>query len=110
MTAYLDPRTGETFRLDQPRAYAPGYAPLALTPMPGITRRQIDRQTQSLWRYRAALPLQPAEPITLGEGRTPLLSRALIVRDGERTREARVLMKCDWVMPTGSFKDRGASV
>ena len=41
-------------------------------------------------------------PITLGEGCTPLIPRAL--------HDAPALLKCEWMMPTGSFKDRGASV
>ncbi len=101
-SAYLDPRSGETFPLDQPRWSGPDHAPLLLTPLPGITRRQIDPATRSLWRYRAAFPFQPADPITLGEGTTPLLSRTI--------HGAKVHLKCEWLMPTGSFKDRGASV
>ncbi len=99
---YLDPRTGATFPLDQPRWCGPGHAPLLLTPLPGLTRGQIEGTTRSLWRYRAALPFQPEQPITLGEGCTPLLPRTL--------HGASVLLKCEWFMPTGSFKDRGASV
>ena len=101
-TAYLDPRTGATFPIDQPRWCGPRLAPLLLTPLPGITRAQIDAGTRSLWRYRAALPFQPTQPITMDEGCTPLLSR--------RLHGASVLLKCEWMMPTGSFKDRGASV
>ncbi|CAH2601207.1 Threonine synthase [Rhodovastum atsumiense] len=100
--AYLDPQTGRTWPIDVPRWCGEAQAPLLLTPLPGITRAQIDTATNSLWRYRAALPLACAAPITLGEGRTPLLSRSL---DG-----VEVLLKCEWVMPTGSFKDRGAAV
>ena len=100
--AYLDPRTGETFPLDQPRWCGSGHAPLLLTPLPGLRRAQIDTSVRSLWRYRTALPLQPAEPISMGEGCTPLIARTL---DGAPT-----LLKCEWMMPTGSFKDRGASV
>jgi threonine synthase len=100
--AYLDPRTGDIFPLDQPRWCGPNQAPLLLTPLPGIGADQIDRTTNSLWRYRAAFPFQPDEPITLGEGCTPLLPRTL--------HGASVLLKCEWQMPTGSFKDRGASV
>ena len=70
--------------------------------MPGLSRAQIDAATRSLWRYRAALPFQPDEPITLGEGCTPLIRRTL--------HGAPALLKCEWFMPTGSFKDRGASV
>ena len=38
----------------------------------------------------------------MGEGCTPLLARTL--------QGANALLKCEWFMPTGSFKDRGASV
>jgi threonine synthase len=100
--AYLDPRTGQTFPLDQPRWCGPDHAPLLLTSLPGLTRAQIEPAIRSLWRYRAALPFQPDEPITMGEGCTPLIRRSL--------HGAAVLLKCEWMMPTGSFKDRGASV
>jgi len=107
---YLNPHTGETFSLHQPRWCGPNRAPLLLTTMPGMTREQIDTTTRSLWRYRAALPFAPDEPITMGEGCTPLLARTLQVRIGAHTRDAPALLKCEWFMPTGSFKDRGASV
>ena len=100
--AYLDPRTGQTFPLDQPRWCGDTAAPLMLTPLPGLTRDQIDTTTRSLWRYHAVLPIRVSSPITMGEGCTPLLPR---VFDG-----AAVHLKCEWFMPTGSFKDRGASV
>ncbi len=50
----------------------------------------------SLWRYAEVLPL-PAPSISLGEGRTPLVE----LGDG-------VSAKLDYLMPTLSFKDRGA--
>jgi threonine synthase len=100
--SYLDPRTGQTFPLDQPRWCGPGHAPLLLTPLPGMTRALIDAATRSLWRYRAAFPMQVDDPITMGEGCTPLIRRLL--------HGASALLKCEWFMPTGSFKDRGASV
>lgn len=101
-TAYLDPRSGATYPLEQPRWSGPGHAPLLLTPMAGLTRDRIDTATRSLWRYRDALPMQVADPITMGEGCTPLLPR--------RLHGAQAWLKCEWFMPTGSFKDRGASV
>src|SRR5271169_1747700 len=100
--AYLDPRSGDTFPIETPRWCGADRAPLLLTPLPGITRDRIDAGTRSLWRYHAALPLPAAAPITMGEGCTPLLPRRLHGAD--------VLLKCEWFMPTGSFKDRGASV
>ncbi|MFC0407813.1 threonine synthase [Roseomonas elaeocarpi] len=100
--AYLDPRTGRTWPLAEPRWCGDGGEPLLLTDLPGIGRDDIDRGRRSIWRYAAALPFQPAEPITMGEGCTPLIER----RIGGGT----ALLKCEWFMPTASFKDRGASV
>jgi threonine synthase len=100
--AYFDPRSGETFPLDTPRWCGTGRAPLFLTDLPGITRAQVDTTTRSLWRYRAALPMQATDPITMGEGCTPLVPRSL--------HGATAHLKLEWFMPTGSFKDRGASV
>jgi threonine synthase len=100
--AYLDPATGATYPLAEPRWRGPNGTPLLLTDLPGITRADIDPTSSGLWRYRAALPMDVADPITMGEGRTPLLPRRLYGADA--------LLKCEWIMPTGSFKDRGASV
>ena len=100
--AYLDPHTGHTWPIDTPRWCGDAGEPLLLTALPGIGRDQVDSTTRSLWRYRAAFPLACEAPITMGEGCTPLLAR--------RLNGAEVLLKCEWFMPTGSFKDRGASV
>jgi threonine synthase len=99
---YLDPRSGATFPLGQPRWCGPDRAPLMLTPLPGLVRAQVDNSLRSLWRYRAAFPLAVEQPITLGEGCTPLIARRI---GGVST-----LLKCEWFNPTCSFKDRGASV
>jgi threonine synthase len=99
---YIDPRSGETFPLDQPRWCGTNRAPLLLTPLPGLVRDQIDTTVRSLWRYRAAFPLQIEMPISLGEGFTPLIARTVS--------GVPVLLKCEWFNPTCSFKDRGASV
>src|SRR3954452_20419247 len=100
--AYVDPITKTTYSITEPRWCGDGQVPLLLTPLPGLVRGQIDSTVRSLWRYRAALPIPPKHPITLGEGMTPLIARTL--------HGANVLLKCDWMNPTGSFKDRGASV
>ncbi|MBO1073435.1 threonine synthase [Roseomonas marmotae] len=101
-SAYLDPRTGRTWPLEPPRWCGPEGQPLLLTDLPGIGRDAILAGERSLWRYRAALPFAPEEPISLGEGCTPLLAG--------RWAGAPVRFKCEWFMPSGSFKDRGASV
>jgi len=58
---------------------------------------------RSVWRFRAYLPETPITDFTsLGEGGTPLLQL-------ERE-EPNVLVKLEYVNPTGSFKDRGSTV
>jgi threonine synthase len=100
--AYFDPRSGRLWPIETPRWRGDDGQPLLLTDLPGIGRDDIAGDEPGLWRYRAALPFQPAKPVAMGEGRTPLLSRRLHGLDA--------LLKCEWLMPTGSFKDRGASV
>ena len=57
----------------------------------------------SLWRYREALPIKAeTEIVTLGEGMTPLVPLDVNAPDH--------FVKLDYLCPTGSYKDRGASV
>ena len=59
----------------------------------------------SLWRYRELLPLPvSAEPVTLGEGMTPLLA---CPRLGRALGLSRLFIKDESQLPTGSFKSRG---
>ena len=63
----------------------------------------IRSRAPSLWRYREALPIDDdASIISFQEGFTPLLH----VRFGSRS----VRIKQDQLLPTGSYKDRGAAV
>jgi threonine synthase len=55
-----------------------------------------------LWRYAAVLPVSPARAVSLGETLTPLVAGTL---DGTPVR-----YKLDFLLPSGSFKDRGATV
>jgi threonine synthase len=74
-----------------------------LSPWPDFDPGHLDDTQPGLWRYRRLFPLEPSwEPVTLGEGNTPLLP---IQWEGRRT-----LLKLESQSPTGSFKDRGASV
>ena len=58
----------------------------------------------SLWRYREALPIpDDADIVTLGEGMTPLIPL-------NASADAEHYVKLDYLCPTGSYKDRGASV
>ncbi|WP_104176558.1 threonine synthase [Cryobacterium sp. Y50] len=59
----------------------------------------LPSRVPSLWRYAEALPIDVDPAITLGEGFSPLVpSRAF----------AHVQLKLDFLLPTLSFKDRGA--
>jgi threonine synthase len=61
-----------------------------------------------LWRYHELLPVsREAAVTTLGEGMTPLLPMASY---GRRIGLPRLLMKDEGLLPTGSFKARGAAV
>ena len=68
----------------------------------------LQGRAPTLWRYREALPLAPdEEPVTLGEGMTPLLRARRI----EQTMGVRaVFIKDESLNPTNSFKARGLSV
>jgi len=57
----------------------------------------IDAHDFSLWRYRAWLPVE--QHVSLGEGLTPL-ARVRISDDD-------LLLKLEYLNPTGSYKDRG---
>jgi len=59
-------------------------------------RHDIASRTSSMWRYRELLP--DAEPVTLGEGFTPMLASR---------KRPNVWIKDEGANPTGSFKARG---
>ncbi len=67
--------------------------------------RAARERALGMWRWRALLPLAAeATAVTLGEGDTPLLD----VPDlSHQLGFARLWLKNDSLMPTGSFKDRG---
>ena len=95
-------RTGARYPIDAPRWRADDGGPLAVSPLPGIEQGGIDRAERSLWRYAAALPFAVERPASLGAGCTPLVAMDW--------RGVPVRFKLEWFAPTGSFKDRGASV
>lgn len=102
MSAALVDRSGITYPLGEPRWRGDDGTPLMVTPLPGITRDDVDTRVRSQWRYAAALPLAVDRPVTLGEGCTPLLPLDV---DG-----LGLHVKPEWFNPTASFKDRGTTV
>ena len=99
---YIDSMTGATYPLGEPRWRGESGGHVNLGDAPGLARREIDASVNSLWRYRKALLVDAASAVTLGEGWTPLVA-------GEWA-GVPVAFKLEFVMPTGSFKDRGMTV
>ncbi len=73
-----------------------------------VRRDELAARGKSLWRYREMLPL-PAnvEPVTLGEGMSPLLP---CPRLGKVLGLSRLSIKDESQLPAGSFKSRGMAV
>lgn len=68
----------------------------------------VGRREANLWRYHELLPVQHVENVvTLGEGMTPLLSLSTL---GPASGLKHLLLKDEGLIPTGSFKARGAAV
>ena len=90
------------YSTDEPRwrCDCGGFLDLVFEPVFDIPL--IETRPANLWRYQEALPVSPASVITLGESMTALLP---VEFDGKTA-----LIKQDHLFPTGSFKDRGASV
>lgn len=73
-----------------------------------LTRESLAARPATLWRYHEVLPVRdPGRIVTLGEGMTPLLP---LPRYGARIGVPGLLMKDEGLVPTGSFKARGAAV
>jgi len=72
-----------------------------------LTRETLATREKSLWRYREVLPLPgDVEPVSLGEGGTPLLRASRSCG----TDEINLWIKDESLNPTQSFKARGMSV
>jgi threonine synthase len=76
-------------------------------PAPTVTARAEVRRGHGMWRFRPFMPLADGEqPITLGEGDTPLLH---LPRSGTLLGLRNLWLKDEGTNPTGSFKARGLS-
>jgi threonine synthase len=70
--------------------------------------RDVAGRPADLWRYHELLPVrQAAHVVSLGEGMTPLLP---VPRIGRALGVPGLLMKDEGLLPTGTFKARGAAV
>ena len=95
-------RCGEHYPADRPQSVCPKDAGIlyARYDLPAIKKNfssaRLLARTPTMWRYDAILP--DANPVSLGEGFTPMLS----------SREFHnVYIKDEGLNPTGSFKARG---
>jgi len=73
-----------------------------------VTREEIACRAPTLWRYHELLPVRSADRVvSLGEGMTPLLK---LPRMGRQLGVPGLCMKDEGLLPTGTFKARGAAV
>ncbi len=112
--SHLDcPRCGARYNADQVQGTCSCGSPLlarydlrlvASLISPGdIAGRPAD-----LWRYHELLPVrEPGHVVSLGEGMTPLIT---LPKLGQALGVPNLLMKDEGLIPTGTFKARGAAV
>ena len=73
-----------------------------------MSKALVASRPPDLWRYRELLPVVREENIvTMGEGMTPLLH---LQRLGQQVGMPNLYMKDEGIIPSGSFKARGAAV
>ena len=73
-----------------------------------LTREALEERPDCLLRWVELLPLRdPAQAVTLGERETPLVA---LERTGAALRIERLLVKDESLLPTSSFKARGAAM
>jgi len=99
---YIDSSNGAHYPVDVARWCGDSGAYLNLAAGKGMTRDAINDGMHSVWRYAEAIDVDADSAVSLGEGGTPLLERTW---NGVPLR-----FKLEFMMPTGSFKDRGMTV
>lgn len=118
MYSYLShlvcPKCGKAHPADVVQTLCPCGSPLLATyDLPALKKdmpgpHDLSSRPSSLWRYHELLPVTGAEHVvSLGESITPLLP---LRRYGEALDVPGLLLKDEGLLPTGSFKARGAAV
>ena len=73
-----------------------------------VSKDALADRPETLWRYREFLPHEdPGHAVSLGEANTPLLETPTL---GEEIGIPRLRAKEEGLLPTGTFKARGAAV
>ncbi|MFY1668706.1 threonine synthase [Plantactinospora sp. WMMB334] len=107
------PRCDSTYDADRPQNLCSCGSPLLarydLTRVrDAVSPAALAGRPADLWRYRELLPIADDRHVTtFGEGWSPMLPAA---RYGESVGVPGLLVKDEGLMPTGSFKARGAAV
>ncbi|MCQ4272512.1 threonine synthase [Pseudomonas kuykendallii] len=107
------PKTGERYPADRIQQLSRVGAPLLVAYDLDALKRALKPsdligREASLWRYHELLPvLDEANRVSLGEGFTPLLR---LPRMGAELGIDDLWMKDEGIIPSGSFKARGAAV
>ena len=102
MSEFVCRECGDRFDVMEPRWRCECGGLLDLDFTPSLNKEAIKDRPATLWRYREALPIPEGADLSLGEGFTPMLE----VEIGGRP----LLVKQEQLFPTGSYKDRGATV
>ncbi len=111
--ALVCPKCGETLSLGEVHQLCECGSPLLVQydlekAKETLNRNSFHGRGANLWRYRELLPVQDDRNIvTLGEGYTPLF---LLEKAGRKSGIPNLYLKDEGIIPTGTFKARGATV
>lgn len=73
-----------------------------------LSKETVAQREPNLWRYHELLPVKnPENVVSFGEGMTPLIEMKSLAKEYGI---AKVWMKDEGLIPTGSFKARGSAV
>lgn len=73
-----------------------------------LKKEDLVKRAPSLWRYKELLPVENEENIvSLGEGLTPIIR---LENSGKKLGLNNLFLKDEGIIPTGTFKARGAAV
>jgi threonine synthase len=106
-------RTGERYDADVVQTVSSAGAPLLARydldqVRASVSRDELGSRPPTLWRYHELLPVRdPSSIVSMGEGMTPLTPLGAY---GAEIGVPGLLMKDEGLVPTGSFKARGAAV
>lgn len=93
---------GSEYKINDPiwKCSCGNYLNIKMDSKVPIDFKKVEMRIKCLWRYRELLPVEKDENIvSFNEGFTPIVKM-----------HKNIFLKLDYMFPTGSFKDRGATV